>query len=247
VAAIVSFLGDRARLRKALKSLGIFGAELDLLSLRGSRAAALLENTPAEDLQALCAALVMRIEIGEESLSISFRSVELQRFLRWDGNGKFHGRPADWACSSARYDLEIPVCAISAERWPVINISPRDQGRTAAPDRKLVALMRSAREAQRLMEVHRDETIEQLAKRLDRRPGHFSRLLRLNYLAPDIVTAIIDGSHPSGLDSNSLLRANLPMDWALQRKLLGFTAPRRELTPRKLFQRGLWPHANTSA
>jgi len=47
-------------------------------------------------------------------------------------------------------------------------------------------------------------------------------VLRLNYLAPDIILSILDGTHPAGLTRTRLVQANLPMDWALQRKLLGF-------------------------
>jgi hypothetical protein len=54
--------------------------------------------------------------------------------------------------------------------------------------------------------------------------GYLSRLLRLPSLAPDIVTAIINGKHPPQLSAKRLMRLalKLPTDWAEQRKLLGF-------------------------
>ena len=52
---------------------------------------------------------------------------------------------------------------------------------------------------------------------------HFWQLLRIGWLAPDIVSAIIDGRQPLGLTGRRLLRAsNLPLDWAKQREFLGF-------------------------
>ena len=56
--------------------------------------------------------------------------------------------------------------------------------------------------------------------------GYLSRLLRLPSLAPDIVTAIINGKHPPQLIAKRLMRLTpkLPTDWAEQRKLLGFEA-----------------------
>lgn len=241
LAATQTFLVDRQRLHHALKTLGLYGAELDNLVVRGAGAADHLSVTTSESLEGTFAALVERIEIGEESLTIAFRSIELQRFLQWNGKDAFHGRPADWPCSNARYELQVPVCAISAERWPVINVEPRKAETTQPPDPKLVDLLQRSRQALHLLETKRDETLDQLARRMDCRPGFFSRLVRLNYLAPDIVTAILDGSQPNVMDSNVLVRPNLPMDWSLQRKLLGFQAPRRELTPRNIFQRGMWP------
>lgn len=66
--------------------------------------------------------------------------------------------------------------------------------------------------------------ISDLARSLGRKTGSFSRLLRLRYLAPDIIAAIRDGKQPEGLDRRKLLECDLPMDWALQRRLLGFPA-----------------------
>ena len=55
-------------------------------------------------------------------------------------------------------------------------------------------------------------------------PGYISRLLRLPSLAPDIITAIINGKNPPQLTAKKLMRfaLELPVDWNEQRKLLGF-------------------------
>ena len=48
-------------------------------------------------------------------------------------------------------------------------------------------------------------------------------LLRIAYLAPDIVAAILDGRQPVQLNRQRLARAtNLPLDWHGQRQMLGF-------------------------
>jgi hypothetical protein len=52
---------------------------------------------------------------------------------------------------------------------------------------------------------------------------HLTRLARLGYLAPDIITAIVEGRQPPSLSGRTLLRcANLPIEWTKQRRLLGF-------------------------
>ena len=50
------------------------------------------------------------------------------------------------------------------------------------------------------------------------------RLLRLSSLAPDIVTAIINGKNPPQLTAKKLMQLTpqMPVDWTQQRKLLGF-------------------------
>ena len=54
--------------------------------------------------------------------------------------------------------------------------------------------------------------------------GYLSRLLRLPSLAPDIITAIINGKNPPQLTAKKLMRLapQIPIDWTEQRKLLGF-------------------------
>ena len=55
-------------------------------------------------------------------------------------------------------------------------------------------------------------------------PGRYQvRVLRIGYLAPDILAAILDGQQPEGLTRTKLIRwADLPIDWDEQRKALGF-------------------------
>jgi hypothetical protein len=240
---LAGFLEDRLKLRRGLKTLGIYGQELDRLGEHGEHAAAALMALPKEAMEPLFTALTSRIEVGEEHLALDLRAIELRRFLEWDGRGVFRGRPADWPCSNARYVLDVPVCAVSAERWPVLHVKPRDGDAPAKPDRALMSLLERARTAMRLMEQNRGQSLESLSNELGCRPGHFSRLVRLNYLAPDIVVAIIDGTQPARLTKDVLLKANLPMDWALQRKLLGFPAPERSISVSNLYGRGMWPSA----
>ena len=51
--------------------------------------------------------------------------------------------------------------------------------------------------------------------------SYVTRLFRLAFLAPDIVTAILNGRHPPQLTANRLMDdTRLPLDWSAQRELL---------------------------
>ena len=53
---------------------------------------------------------------------------------------------------------------------------------------------------------------------------HLLRLARVSWLAPDIISAILEGKHPIQLTARHLLRcADVPMDWQQQRSFLGFS------------------------
>ncbi len=52
---------------------------------------------------------------------------------------------------------------------------------------------------------------------------HLLRLARVAWLAPDIISAILDGKQPVQLTARHLLRcADIPMEWQQQRSFLGF-------------------------
>jgi DNA invertase Pin-like site-specific DNA recombinase len=237
VMGVAEFLDDRRRLRSALKDLGVYGVDLDKLAALGPSAAIRLTSMSPRAMPELFAALVSRVEVGQEHLSITFRSVELRRFLLWKGSAVFRGRQADWTCSDAAYVLELAVCAVSAERWPVLDIAPRDPEAVASPDPRLVQLIQTARKAQRLIEQHREWSLKELAQAFGCRPAHFARLVRLNFLSPDIVTSILDGTHPATLTYETLIKAALPLDWSLQRRLLGFPPSVRKLPLGKTYGR----------
>jgi site-specific DNA recombinase len=53
--------------------------------------------------------------------------------------------------------------------------------------------------------------------------SYVSRVMNLAFLAPDITESIIAGRQPADLSVEKLTKqVDLPLDWAQQRKLLGF-------------------------
>jgi site-specific DNA recombinase len=61
-----------------------------------------------------------------------------------------------------------------------------------------------------------------IARRFDLSDAHVRRILRLAYLAPDIVEAIVEGRQPLSLTVKRLLRG-IPLAWPDQRATFGFT------------------------
>jgi hypothetical protein len=65
-----------------------------------------------------------------------------------------------------------------------------------------------------------------MIERLGVARGRLTSLVRLSYLAPDILHAILEGRQPIELTPSRLLRLSkdLPHDWKEQRFFLGFAA-----------------------
>ncbi|OAO00169.1 hypothetical protein A8B75_18900 [Sphingomonadales bacterium EhC05] len=52
---------------------------------------------------------------------------------------------------------------------------------------------------------------------------HLQQLVRLSFMAPDIISAIVDGTQPPDLTGRKIMRINkIPLDWTGQRKMFGF-------------------------
>ncbi|HVX37599.1 MAG TPA: recombinase family protein [Hyphomicrobium sp.] len=89
---------------------------------------------------------------------------------------------------------------------------------------QLAALMRDAHATCVALMTGRDATIDAMAQRLGIKRDYLSARLRLAYLAPDIVRALISGRYPPELTPARLVSIckDLPYDWQLQRAVLGF-------------------------
>ncbi len=114
--------------------------------------------------------------------------------------------------------LDVPAKLVDRGSDLRLAIGPDGKDVHAAVDPvllKLVALGAAAR--QHLVTGKPDSLVDTYSQQ------HLTRLARLGYLAPDIITAIVEGRQPPSLTGRSLLRcANLPIEWAEQRRLLGF-------------------------
>lgn len=100
---------------------------------------------------------------------------------------------------------------------------PPDQQSHAQRDPALIKLVVKAHRARHAVETNNDRSIAELAEAHGYSRDYFGVLLRIAYLAPDIVAAILDGRQPVQLNRQRLARAtNLPLDWQAQRAMLGF-------------------------
>lgn len=92
---------------------------------------------------------------------------------------------------------------------------------TGVPDPSLVKLIVQAHRARQAFSTA--SSLEAAATQMGLTRRYFAVLLRLGFLAPDIIAAILDGRQPVTLNRQRLVRlANLPLDWREQRMMLSF-------------------------
>ncbi len=94
---------------------------------------------------------------------------------------------------------------------------PVSQGK---PDPGLVELLRKARNWWRQLQTGSID-IATIAHEEKVNDSWVSRVVRLNFLAPAIVEAILAGTQPASVSATSLRTANLPIDWEEQIAMFG--------------------------
>lgn len=91
------------------------------------------------------------------------------------------------------------------------------------PDQSLIRLLQRAHALQLAIEQSGSASIEEIASSQNMTPSYATRLMRLNYLAPDIAAAILDGNQPLELSAKRLMKdTRYPLGWHEQRIALGF-------------------------
>lgn len=92
-----------------------------------------------------------------------------------------------------------------------------------APPRKtdstLIKALARAFRWKRMLDSGEFATIAELAEHERIAAPYLTRTLRLSFLAPDLVEAILDGRQPSNL-SLEMMRRPLPTEWSEQKQLL---------------------------
>ncbi len=224
-ATVCSFFRTRVQVSDAIHALGYRDADSEKLIAHGDVAARQLETFDRRRLRRAWEALIERIDVSRERVKIIMRCDQLRAFLAWPGTGLFKPAPNTDAKFHRIYIIETEAFAVRSERKFRL---PIETGYAPGkPKRELLNLMSLARRAQTLVYEHRTMPFEEIARTLHCREAYVMRALRLNYLAPDIISAIIDGRQPSDLTRTKLLNSSIPMDWAQQRVLFGFP-PRQD-------------------
>ena len=148
-------------------------------------------------------ALVHAIAVRKDGLSIAIRSTAL---------GAADGEPL--------LNMTIPLPVRKPFREARLRI---DAARPAAAneDRQLIKLIREAHEVRRLVLAWDCGSLDAIAKSEGRCRKQMTKLLRLSWLSPRVVEAIIDGTLADRFTRRHLLDLHLPASWSEQQKLFG--------------------------
>lgn len=219
---IKDLLLDRIRLKAAVLSLGLYSSEIAKLLKKGPLAARRLAIMDRPQTRRLLVALLPRAEAARDRLTLLVSCHELSRFLAWDGIGPFERSEIVSRQAADRVETIVAPAVLFTKESKFTLPIERCENTEARPNPHLVALLERGATLRTVVMANRSKSINELAKEHKIGPSYFARLLRLNYLAPDIQGAIYAGTQPATLMPRDILFGTMPLDWGHQRQLLGF-------------------------
>ena len=175
-----------------------------------------------EAIRSILLTLVSRINIRAEHVEVKLYRHRLHDLIKARSLEAFLVDPAPARHPDSILHLKVKARLQRVGREMKLVVHNADD-RTAA-DPGLLRIVARAHDFQERLIQDPNLTVPAIASQERLTIGYLSRLLRLPSLAPDIVTAIINGTHPPELSAKRLMRQilKMPTDWAEQRKLLGF-------------------------
>lgn len=159
--------------------------------------------------------IVRRIELAEDHIAVHLNHVALRAKLEI----------ANASSEDETVDQVLLCPVIKVRRGHALRLVLPPSALAVPPqqrDEKLVQLVAEAHAARKLVLQNPEQSIVAIAAGQGRCRTRLGKLVALSCLAPDIVTAIVEGRQPGTLTVKSLSANDLPMHWQEQRKALGF-------------------------
>jgi site-specific DNA recombinase len=209
------FFSSRTEVGDALAPLQLDARMLDAALRAACELSQRWLALPSIELTSVAREIVERVTVAADRIDIRMSRAKVAAALKAEG-------------ANRRPDLDSIVLSIEAKlrRAGKGKRLVIESGAAAEVNAGLVAMIAEALAIRNQLLSGPDDSIEAMIERLGIARGRLTSLVRLSYLAPDIVRALIEGRQPIELTPTRLLRSSkeLPHDWKEQRLFLGFAA-----------------------
>jgi site-specific DNA recombinase len=220
-----SFLADEGAVLNVIREEHVDGAAQSRLIGRGVKIAKEIESLTPDRIRDMLMTLIGRVDIRPDCVEISVNRSRLVELL---GSGSIGLVTRETPENEAKAVLTLTVRARLQRVGREMKMLVENTHDQTEADPALLRIVARAHDIQERLMQKSGLTLHAIASQEHVTPGYVSRLLRLSSLAPDIITAIVNGKNPPQLTAKKLMRLALeiPVDWTAQRKLLGFTHDR---------------------
>jgi site-specific DNA recombinase len=210
-----AFFSPRIEVSDALASLHLEARPLDAALRNAFGLSERWLAMPPVEMKSLVRDIVERATITADRIEIRLGRANVAAALEAGGGSQ---RPA---IDPITLSIEAKLRRAGKGKRLVI-----ENGAEADVNEGLVELIKEAFAIRNQLLSGSDDSIEAMSGRLGMNKCRLTSLIRLSYLAPDIVRALLEGRQPIELTPMRLLRLSkdLPHDWSEQRHVLGFAA-----------------------
>lgn len=188
--------------------------QLQLATAEASLTTSALRSGSAHSKAELLHSLLRQVRLHEDRVEVELDQNAVQARL---------GIGAESGSLTAALVLKIP--AVRVRRGHQLRlVVTRPESRRPKPvrrDEKLITLMADAHQARRLVLASPEYSLARIARQHGRCRTRLRKLVELSCLAPDIITATVEGKQPEHLTVSKLMREPLPLSWNEQRRALG--------------------------
>ncbi len=177
-----------------------------------------LMDRRGEGVRPLLAQIAVRVQIYNDHIEIAVDPIRLLTLL--EGRESVSERSDAVAATAVLLKVEARLRRTGIGHRMVLT----NGSEASIPDPSLCRLIARAHGIRVRLQNDTGLTLKEIARQEDVVSSYVTRLLRLSYLAPDIIAAILKGSQPAELTASRLAQLkNLPLDWAEQRKALSIS------------------------
>jgi DNA invertase Pin-like site-specific DNA recombinase len=217
-----AFLTDQGAILDAVRNEHPDGTQQKRLISRGRQIAEELSTMAPDQTRTMLIAIVSRVDLKPDRVEIKLRRQSLVQLLRGQSN-----EPIIQTGKSDTESEDILTLKVKARLQRVgreMRMLVENAHDETLADPGLLRIIARAHDIHARLMQSTDLPLHAIASEERVTPGYISRLLRLPLLAPDIVTAVVNGKNPPHLTAKKLMRLALeiPIGWTEQRKLLGF-------------------------
>jgi hypothetical protein len=208
-----AFLASRSGLAEAMAPIELSANALEDVLHRASHLAARWQTLSSAEVMEFVRSSVERVSVAVDSIEVSVGRSKLLNMLG--------GRQALKEENVAPIVLSIAANLRRAGKGKRLVIAGNARREI---DTNLIALLKQAFGARAAFLSGADDSLSAMTQRLGMGHGQLVALVRLSYLAPDLVRDCIEGRQPAELTPTRLIKLgkDLPHDWPAQRAHLGF-------------------------
>jgi len=177
------------------------------------------DELTAPQVRSLLCALIARVDVLSKRIDIRLIQSRVAEVLL---NDSLEISPAS-ACEERSDRVILSVSAELRRVGMGTKLIVDAHGGKARPDESLVKLIIKAHALKEKLLSSGDTSLAAVARQEGLTEPYMTRVVRLSFLSPDIIRAILNARHPPDLTAATFTRlSRVPLDWDQQKNVLGF-------------------------